>query len=234
MFGTRSTTIALLSLAAVAACGGDDNTTGLSSFATVRVANATSNPIDVASGSIVATGNANIAFGTSSSCVTTDVFAPDVSIFPSGTINSFPSFTPVLRAGQVDVIVDFPSFLGAPQFATINTTTLPPVGQAGLQVFNAMSDSTRYDVYISAPTAPLGTPVALGIGYTMVSGLIAVTPGTPVNISLTYAGTQAVAAVLQSQTFTAGLNSVLVVAAPPVLPTPGPRALPRTFLVTGC
>jgi hypothetical protein len=230
MFGTRSTAIALLSLAAVVACHDDDDTTGLTGTATVRIANATNNPIDVASGTAIATGNSNIAFGASSGCVVTNVFQPDVFVSPTGTTNTFASFTPNLRSGQSYVIVEYPGFaLGAPAFATINTTTLPPTGQAGLRVFNATASSAAYDVYVTAPGAALGTGAAFGIGFRTVSGLIPVTPGTPLLIRLTNTGTQTVVISVANQTFTAGQNSILVIA-PPAAGTTAPRA----FLVTSC
>src|SRR5258705_7834582 len=67
MLGTRSIAIALL-LAAAVAC--DDDSTGTGSTATLRVANATNTAVDVASATVIATGNANIGFGASSGCVT--------------------------------------------------------------------------------------------------------------------------------------------------------------------
>jgi hypothetical protein len=229
MFGTRSTTIALLSLAAVVACH-DDDSTGLSGTATVRIANATNLPIDVASGTVIATGNSNLGFGASSGCVVTNVFEPDVTVSPTGTTNTFASFAPNLRSGQSYVIVEYPGFaLGAPAFATISTTTLPPTGQAGLRVFNATATSTAYDVFVTAPGAALGTASAFGIGFRTVSGLIPVTPGTPLIVRLTNTGTQTVAITTANLTFTAGQNSILVIAPP----APG-TTLPRTFLVTSC
>jgi hypothetical protein len=230
MLGTRSTAIALLSLAAVVACHDDDDPTGLSGTATARIANATSTPIDVASGTVIATGNSNIGFGASSGCVVTDVFQPDITVSPTGTTNTFASFTPNLRGGQTYVIVEYPSFaVGAPAFATINTTALPPTGQGGLRVFNAVASTAAYDAYVTAPGAALGTAAAFGIGFRTVSGLIPVTPGTPLVIRLTNAGTQTVAITTANQTFTAGQSSVLVIA-PPATGT----TVPRTFLVTAC
>ena len=227
MLGTRSIAIALLSLAALAAC--DDDSTGTGGTATVRIANATSNPIDVASGTAIATGNANIGFGASSGCVTTNVFEPDVNVSPTGTTNTFASFTPNLRGGQTYVIVEYPSFAGAPEFAYITTATPPPTGQGGLRVFNAAAGSATYDVYVTAPGAALGTAAAFGIGFRTVSGLIPVTPGTPLLIRLTNTGTQTVAINAGNQTFTAGQNAVLVIAPPAAGST-----VPRTFLVNAC
>jgi hypothetical protein len=224
---TRSIAIALLSLAAVAAC--HDDSTGLSSTATLRVANATSTPLDVASGTVIAAGNSNLGFGASSGCVLTAVFEPDIIVSPAGTTNTFASFSPNLHGGQTYVAVDYPGFAGAPTFAFITTTPLPPIGQGGLLVFNAAAGSPPLDVFVTAPGAALGTPSAFGIGFRTVSGLIPVIPGTPLLIRLTNAGTQTVLINAGNLTFTAGLNSVLVIAPPAA----GTTAL-RTFLVTAC
>jgi hypothetical protein len=229
MFANRTIAIALLSLAVVVACDDDDDITGLGGTATVRIANATSTPIDVALGTAIPTGNSNIGFGASSGCVATDAFEPDVNVSPTGTTNTFASFPPDLRGGRRYIIVGYPSFAGAPEVAAINPTTLPPTGQGGLRVFNAAAGSGTYDVYVTAPAAALGTAAAAGIGFRTVSGLIPVTPGTPLLVRLTNTGTQTVAINAGNQTFTAGLNSVLVIAPPAAGAT-----VPRTFLVTAC
>jgi len=226
MLGTRSIAIALL-LAAAVAC--DDDSTGTGSTATLRIANATNTAVDVASSAVIATGNANIGFGASSGCVTTNVFVPDVSVSPTGTTNTFASFTPVLLLGQTFVVVAFPGFAGATEFAFITTTLAPPVGLAGLRVFNAFAGSGPFDVFVTAPGAALGTASATGIGFRTASGFIAVTAGTPEQIRLTNAGTQTVVINAGNITFPAGTNSVLVIAPP----APGTTA-PRTFVVAGC
>jgi hypothetical protein len=195
----------------------------------VRIANATSTPIDVARGTAIATGNSNIGFGASSGCVTTNALEPDINVSPTGTTNTFASFPPDLRSGQTYVVVGYPGFAGAPEFASINTTTAPPTGQGGLLVFNAAAGSATYDVYVTAPGAALGTAAASGIGFRTISGLIPVTPGTPLLIRFTNTGTQTVAISAGNQTFTAGQNAVLVIAPPAVGAT-----VPRTFLVTAC
>jgi hypothetical protein len=229
MLGTRSIAIGLLSFAALAACHDDDTIVSPSGTATARVANATAIPVDVASGAPIATGDANIGFGASSSCLTTDVFEPTLTVSPTGTTNSFALFPPNLRAGQSYVGVDFPTFAGAPEFAALNTTLLPPSGQAGVRVFNAAAGSGAFDVYVTTPGTALGTVSATGIGFRTVSGLIPVTAGSPILISLTTAGTQTVVLSSGNQTFTAGQNAVLVIAPPAA----GTTTL-RTFLVFGC
>jgi hypothetical protein len=226
MLGTRSIAIALLSLAAAAAC---DNSSGTGSLATLRVANATNTGIDVASAGLVATGNANIGFAGSSSCVVTNVFAPDITVSPTGTTNTFSAFAPnLLLAGQTYVIVAFPGFANATEFAFITTNFPPPAGQSGLRVFNAAAGSGPLDVFITAPGAALGAPSATGIGFRTATGFITVPPG-PIQIRLTITGTQTVVVNVGTLTLTPDLVSVLVIAPP----APGTTAL-RSFLVPGC
>jgi len=227
MVGTRSIAIALLSLAALAAC--DDDSTGLGGDTTLRIANATSNPVDVASGTTIATGNANVGFGAASGCVVTDAFEPDINVSPAGTTNTYASFTPNLRGGQSYVAVAYPAFSGAPEFAYISTSGTVAAGSSGLRVFNAAAGSATYDVYVTPPGAALGTTAsAYGIGFRTVSGLITVPAGQNL-IRLTNTGTTTVAITAGSPTFTAGQNAVLVIAPPA---TAG--GVPRTFLVPGC
>lgn len=224
MLRTRFITIPLLALA-LAAC---DDSTGTGSNATVRLANATNNGIDVASGTAVAAENANVGFGASSGCVATNVFEPDLNVSPAGTTNIYASFAPNLRIGERYVAIAYPGFAGAPEFAYVPTSASPASGQSGLRVFNAAAGSGTYDVYVSAPGAALGTASAFGIGYRTASGYIPVPSGTNL-IRLTNTGTQTVAISAGNQSFTAGQNSVLVIA-----PPAAGASAPRTFLVTGC
>jgi hypothetical protein len=224
MLGNRLIAIALLSLVAATAC---DDSTGTGNDATLRLANATNSNVDIASGTSVAAGNSNIGFGASSGCVTTNVFEPDLTVSPSGTTNSYASFTPTLRRGESYVAVAYPGFGGAPEFSYIPTSAAVASGQSGLRVFNAVAGSGAYDVYVTAPAAPLGTVAAVGIGFRTASGYLSV-PATTNLIRLTNTGTQTVA-ITSTQIFTAGQNSVLVIAPP----TAG-STVPRTFLVNGC
>ncbi|MDQ6635008.1 MAG: DUF4397 domain-containing protein [Gemmatimonadota bacterium] len=126
------------------------------------------------------------------------------------------------------VVVAYPGFSGATQYATISTSLAPSSGQAGLRVVNLAASSGAFDVYVSPPGAALGTASATGIGFSVTSGLINVTPGSPL-IRLTNTGTQTVPINAGNQTFTAAQTGVLVVAPP----APGTTAL-RSFFVTGC
>ena len=225
MLDRRFLILALCSLAVVVACDDDDDDDDNS---LARVVNATNSGIDVASGSTIATGNANVGFGSGSSCVTTNSFEPDLNVTPAGTTNTYSSFAPDLRAEERYVIVAFPGFSGATEFADIPTGAAPAVGQAGLRVFNAAAGSATYDVYVTVPGAALGTAAATGIGFRTASTYISVPPGTN-QVRLTNTGTQTVLINAGSLAFTAGQNSVLVIGPPAA----GTTAL-RTFLVAAC
>jgi hypothetical protein len=225
MLDRRFLALALCSLAIVAACDDDDDDDDNS---LVRVVNASNSGIDVASGTNIATGNANVSFGSGSTCLTTNATFPDLNVTPAGTLNSYSSFAPDLLAGEHYVTVAYPGFSGATEFADIPTGAAPPVGQAGLRVFNAAAGSATYDVYVTAPAAALGTAAATGIGFRTASAYISVPPGTNL-VRLTNAGTQTVLINAGNLAFTAGQNAVLVIAAP----GPGTTAL-RTFLALAC
>ena len=229
MLRNRHMTIALLALAAVVACDDDDDDfTGLDGTASVRVANATGGNIDVASGTTVATADANVGFGGASSCLITHVINSDVGVSPTGTTNSFASFAPDFRGGEHYVAVAYPGFAGATEFAYIPSGAAMATGQAGLRVFNAAASAGSYDVYVSAPGAALGTASATGIAFRTVSSYIPVAASTS-QVRLTTAGTQTVTINAGNLNFTAGQNAVLVIAPPATGTTTF-----RTFLVTGC
>jgi hypothetical protein len=221
-------TLSLLSLCTLAAC--NDESTGVGGNATVRFANATNTPLDVATAGIVATGNGNVAFGGSSACTVLSADQPDFEVRQAGTSTalSAATYAPSFTGGNTYLVVAYPGFSGSTQYATVGTSVAPAAGQAGLRVVNLAPGSGIYDVYVSAPGAALGTSSATGIGFGTTSGVISVTPGSQL-IRLTNTGTQTVAINAGNQTFTAGQSGVLVIAPA----APGTTAL-RSFFVTGC
>jgi hypothetical protein len=221
-------TLSMLSFSALAACN-DNETTGLGTTATVRFANATNIPVDIATAGTVATGNASIAYGTGSACTALNAIEPDFQVLQAGTLNSLSSsFMPVFLGGNFYVVIAYPGFSGATQYTSVNTTFQPTAGQAGLRVVNLAAGSGAYDVYVSAPGAALGPASVTTIGFGTVSGLINVIPGAQL-VRLTNTGTQTVVINAGNYTFTAGLTTVLVIAPP----APGTTAL-RSFFVAGC
>jgi hypothetical protein len=218
--------LTLLSFCALIAC---DDSTGTGGNATIRFVNATNSSLDLATGGTVATGSSNLGFSGSGTCITVNALSPDIDVRQAGTTNSVSStFTPIFAAGNSYIVVAYPGFGGATQYANIGTSVAPTAGQAGLRVTNLAAGSGAFDVYVTAPGAALGTASSTNIGFGTTSGLISVAPGTEL-IRLTTAGTQTVALNAGNQTFTAGQNAVLVIAPPAT----GTTAL-RTFLVSAC
>src|SRR3954467_5433422 len=89
--------LALVPLTLIAACDDDKDVDGLvSSNATVRFINATNSNIDVSNAGTVGTGNGNLGFGTSSSCMsvnTSGTSGTGLSFNQAGTSTSIPGFT---------------------------------------------------------------------------------------------------------------------------------------------
>ena len=226
MLDRRLLVLTLCSSVFVAACNDDDDDDDNNSL--VRVVNASNSAIDVASGTTIATGNGNIGFGSGSTCLTTNSVYPDLNVSPAGTTNTYSSFSPDFLPGQRYVTIAYPGFSGAIEFADIPTGGAPPVGQAGLRVFNAAAGSATYDVYVTGTGAALGTAAATGIGFRTASGYINVAPGTSL-VRLTSAGTQTVLINAGNLAFTADQNAVLVIAPPAA----GTTAF-RTFFVSAC
>jgi hypothetical protein len=224
-------TLSLLSICSLAACGDDDDdSTGIGGTTTIGVVNATNSPLDFATAETIATGNANVGFGGASACTVLNALEPDFELRQAGTLNSLSTSTymPAFTAGNTYLVVAYPGFSGATQYATIGTFLAPAVGQAGLRVTNLAAGSGAVDVVVTAPGAALGAASATGIAFGTTSALINVTPGAQL-IRLTNTGTQTVVVNAGSPTFTAGLTSVLVIAPP----APGTTAL-RSFFVGGC
>src|SRR3954454_22852145 len=117
----------------------NDNVTGVGSTATVRFINATGTNIDVSNGGTIATGNGNLAFGTSSTCMTVNTTGTGLGFNQAGTSTAIPGFTQNFTANGNYTVVAYPSSTGT-QFLTINNTgSTPNAGQAGLRHVDAAS-----------------------------------------------------------------------------------------------
>lgn len=156
--------IALLGV--VAACETHDVAgVGGQTGAMVRVVNATGTPIDVVTGGGVSTGNGALAFGASTGCLNVDAAAPNVVIRPTGSTAAVSGSLPALATGTKYLVIVYPGPAGAPTLATLAGTTMPSSGRTTLRVFDALQGSTPYDVYVTAPSAALGTPTFTNLAY---------------------------------------------------------------------
>jgi len=211
--------------------GGGTNTDSLSN-ARIRLANATATSLDVVTGGTVTAGNGPLGFGVASTCISTNAVTPNLAVRIAGTSNVVPGFTTAYQSGVSYTVIAYAGANGATQFATLPNTYTPTAGQTGLRVFNAGSASSSYDVYVTAPNAPLaGTPPIFG-GVTAgsSSGFIDVSTTGSQQVRVTAVGSKAVLLDLGNVAFVAGQSVTLVLAPPPA----GGGTTPRSFLVAAC
>jgi hypothetical protein len=207
------------------ACGDKIEITGPGpANTTVRFINATNSNIDVSTGGTVGTGNSNIGFGGSSSCMTVNASQPALVFNQTGTSTAISGFTPNFTAGGNFSVIAFPSGTTT-QFVTIDNAGFTPAsGQAGLRIFNAASGSGNL-VALAGGTA-LGT--GTGVGFGTAGAFTNVAAGLQTITFNTGAGTATVANA-GTLNFTAGQNYTLIVA-----PAAAGSTTLRTFLISGC
>jgi hypothetical protein len=229
----RSLSAALLVPAlALAACD-SDNSVGVidtSNNATVQFINASNTSLDIATNGTVAHGGGALSYGIASNCMSVDATNSGLTVRATGTSTPLTGFTPAFTAGGNYTVVAYPGAAGAGQFVTVSNAFTPAAGQAGLRVVNVGAVGSNYDVYVTAPGAPLGTSNANNIGVGTGSSYFNVSATSPQHIAVTNAGSQTVVLDFgNSNTFTAGKKSTLVITAP----APGSTS-PRGFIIGGC
>lgn len=194
----------------------------------VRLANATNGALDLLRSGSALPGASNVAFGTSSACNSVNATTPSLAIAPTGTTTSLPGFSPTLTAGHPFTFIAYPGTGTTVQFATIEQN-VPVSGQQGLRVFNATSIPAAFDVYVTAPGAPLGSATLSNVAAGTASASTVNVPAGSSEIRVTATGSTTVLLDAGTQTFGAGQNTMLIIA-PPAPNTTAPRA----FLVAGC
>lgn len=198
--------------------------------ASVRMANATNDTLNLlASGSALA-GSSSLAFGASSACNLVNAATPALSVTKLGSSTALAGFpTTALIAGQSYTYVAYPTATGT-AFTSLNTSTfVPTTGSSGLQVYNASGLATGLDVYSTASGAVLGTTPTIANTLNAASSSFVSVPSGTQQLRITSAGGSTVLLDLGNQSFTAGQNYTLIIA-PPAAGSTAPRA----FLVTGC
>ena len=196
--------------------------------ATVRLINATSGTLTLDENGNPLTGGSDIAFGASSACSSVNVATPGLTVLQAGSSTPLAGFAPTLTVGNNFSIVAFPTSSGGVQFVTLPDAFTPTTGDVGLRVFNATTNTTGFDVFVTALGAVLGTPTLSNVLAGTSSTFVSVPAGAS-QIRLTTAGGTTVLLDLGSQTLTAGQNLTLVIAPPAAGST-----TPRAFLVAGC
>ena len=229
MFQRSRTLAALIPILIFAAScdDNDDDVTGIgANTATVRFINATNTNIDVSNGGTVGTGNGNLGFGVSSSCITVNTSGTGLVYNQAGTTTVIQGFSSTLTAGGNYTVIAYPGAGSTgTQFVVFNNQGFTAnTGQAGLRVVNAASGTGSLVVVGNGTALGAGTGVAFGTA----GGFISVPAGTQAITFNTGTGTTTVANA-GTLSFTAGQNYTLVVAPPAT----GSTTL-RTFLVSGC
>ena len=235
------TAAALFSLSATLAACSSDNVLGVGlagggagtdslSNARIRVVNATSTSLDVATAGTVTTGNGPLGFGAASTCISANASTPNIAVRIAGTTSTVPGFATAYQAGVSYTVIAYTGATGTTQFTTIADTYTPASGQTAFRVFNAGSATSSYDVYVTASGASLAaTPPIFGaVTAGSNSGFIDVSTTGSQQVRVTAAGSKTVLLDLGNVAFVAG-QSVTLVLAPPQSGT-----LPRSFLVATC
>lgn len=195
----------------------------------VRLANATDGALNLLQNGTALPGASSIAFGMSSACNSVNAATPALTVTQGASTTPLSGFAPTLTAGHPFTFVAFPGAGGSVQFATIEQAIPTLSAQAGLRAFNATAVPTGFDVYVTAPGAALGTPLITNVLAGTPSASFVSVPAGSSQVRLTATGSTTVLLDVGTQTFTAGQNTMLVIA-PPATGTTAPRA----FLVAGC
>jgi hypothetical protein len=197
--------------------------------ASIRLANATNTALDLLQGTTALAGSANIASLASSACSSVNATTPNLAIVNTGTTTPLPGLTATLTAGNSYTIVAWPNATNVTQFTVLNNTFAPTSGQAGLRVFNATTGATGYDVYVTAPSAALGTATFVNALSGAATAFVSVPAGAS-EIRVFSTATQTPVVVdLSSVNLTAGQNATLIIAPP----APSTTAF-RAFVVPAC
>ncbi|HYD54925.1 MAG TPA: DUF4382 domain-containing protein [Gemmatimonadaceae bacterium] len=195
--------------------------------ATVRLVNATGQPLNFLRNGTALAGSSNIAFGASSSCSSVTAAAPSLSVTQGTSTTALPGFAPSLTAGTSYTIIAYPSATGV-QFATLGNAYTPTAGQTGFRVFNATGSATGYDVFVTTVGGALTTPTVTNTLAGTASSYVSIPAGTSL-VAVTSAGGTTSLVSIPSQAFAAGQNATLVIAPPAAGST-----TPQIFVVQGC
>ena len=190
-------TLALAIAATLSACDDDDDDDdGVgpgTQNTTVRFVNASTTAdfdFDVTTGGTVGTGNGDLDFGETSSCIRVNNQTHGLAVRPTGGTTNLTGFNPTFAAnGRYTVIVTGTD--AAPVFTQLTDQfTTPAAGRALVRIVNATSAATAnaasWDVYMN-PGATLGTPNATNVARNAGSTFIDV-PAGATTVRLTTAG----------------------------------------------
>ena len=184
-----SAILALASTSVIAACSDDDDPSGISNDnTTVRFFNATSGglSLDIAENGTVGTGNSNIAFNNSSSCIRVNDSDAQLAVRAANSTTSLPGFAPSFAAnGSYTVLVT--GTAAAPVFTTLDDQVTAPATGAAIRIINATSSTTPWDIYVN-PGTTVSTPSATAVGRNAASPFLTVPAGQANTLHLTNTG----------------------------------------------
>ena len=210
-------------LVLAAACGDKVNSVaGITTVhgAIVRFANATDTPINITNAGVIA--DTAIVFGDQSVCLSVSVTSNDGLAFTNVSNGTTLVFAPSFTVGGQFTVIAFSDASGAIRFATLNSAFTPPVGDAGLRMFNAVSSIPSATVLINA--VPIDGAAAFG----STNQFRSITSGTA---TVAFENDDGTVLFLDDGTitFTAGQSQTIVLGPA----APGETSL-RAFLVNGC
>ena len=197
----------------------------------VRLANATDAAVNLLQNGTPLPGASSIAFGASSACNSVNATTPALTVTQGSSTTPLSGFSPTLSAGHPFTFVAFPGqAAGTVQFASIQQAISAAAGETGLRAFNATALAAGLDVYVTAPGAPLGAAATIAnVAAGAPSASVVSVPAGASQVRITATGSTTILLDFGTQTFTAGENTMLIVA-PPAANTTALRA----FLVPAC
>ena len=211
--------LALASAAFIAACDDDDDDNPIGTGndnTTVRFINATTGGtnLDIAENGAVGTGDANLAYGSASSCLRVNNSNPLLAVRTANSTTSLPGFTPSLSSGKTYTVL-VTGTTAAPVFTTLEDVVVTPTtGNAAVRIINATSAATtgsgNWDIFVN-PGATLGTPNASSLGRNSASPYLTVPAGQANTIRLTNAGSTTTLQNISVSSLTSGTTQTIVV-----------------------
>lgn len=211
--------LALVSAATIAACDDDDDDPiGVgNNNTTVRFFNAASGGLnlDIAQAGTVGAGNANLGFGSASSCTRVNNANHQLAVRTANSTTSLPGFSPAFAAGGTYTVL-VTGTATAPVFTTLDDEfDAPGAGNAAVRIINATSTATTgagsYDIYVN-PTATLGTPNATAVQRNAQSSYLTVPAGQSNTLRLTNTGETDTVQDITVPSLTAGSVTTIVIA----------------------
>lgn len=183
------------------------------STADVRVLNASATNLDVLQDQAIDQGNADIAFGASSLCMTVPITSHGLSVRPAGvrtTTTPLPSF-----ASNEQYVVTVTGTGGAYQVLSFRDSYTPAAGKAAVRLINVSGSTNGVDIYVTDPGAVLGTASASNVLTGTASTYFDVTV-TQQQVRLTSTGSSLVGVDVGNVTIPAGGRAIVVLAPPAV------------------